>query len=82
MGSIIVYHRGRVFIQGLNNVSGDSGYRTAEDAGSKVNGYHIDLFIGFKTIQQFNNIYGSYIPKNSGYYFPQVTYSSTLKGSV
>lgn len=77
-----VYHRGRVFIQGLNNVLGDSGYRTAEDAGSKVNGYHIDLFIGFKTIQQFNNIYGSYIPKNSGYYFPQVTYSSTLKGSV
>jgi hypothetical protein len=34
------------------------------------------------TIEQFNNIYGSYIPKNSGYYFPQVTYSSTLKGSV
>lgn len=80
--SSAVYHRGRVIIEGLNNVSGDSGYRTAEDAGSAINGYHIDLFIGFRTVSQFANEYSSYIPKSSGYYFPQVTYSSTLKGSV
>ena len=76
------YHRGRVIIAGLSSVSGDSGYRTAEDSGGAINGYHIDLFIGFRTISQFSNDYGSYISKSGGYYFPQVTYYSTLKGTV
>jgi 3D (Asp-Asp-Asp) domain-containing protein len=80
--STTTYHRGRVIIDGLSSVSGDSGYRTAEDSGSKINGYHIDLFIGFKTIAQFSSAYGSYVAKSSGYYFPQLTYSSTFKGTV
>lgn len=76
------YHRVKVLIDGLNKVTNDSGYRIAEDAGSAINGYHIDLFVGFRTVSQFYNDYGSYINQSNGYYFPQVTYISTLKGSI
>lgn len=73
-----VYHRGRVIIEGLSSVSGDTGYRTAEDAGGAINGYHIDLFVGFMTVSEFYSAYSSSVPISGGYYFPQVSYYSTL----
>lgn len=76
------YHRGYVFIEGLNNVSGDNGYRYAEDAGGSIKGYHIDLFVGFDTLPQFYSNYAAHVAQSAGYYFPKITYVSTQKGDI
>jgi len=76
------WHRGYVYIEGMDNASGDNGYRYAEDSGGAINGYHIDLFVGYKSIADVYSLYGSYVVIDSGYYFPKITYVLTNKGSV
>ena len=76
------WHRGYVYIEGMDNASGDNGYRYAEDSGGAINGYHIDLFVGYKSTADVYSLYGSYVVIDSGYYFPKITYVLTNKGSV
>ncbi|WP_438435010.1 hypothetical protein [Gorillibacterium sp. sgz500922] len=71
------WYRGRVSFAGLSATS-DSGVRTAEDSGGAINGYHIDIYIGFKTISQFSTAHPS-LPTDTGRYFVTGTYLSTLR---
>ncbi|MEO3945834.1 hypothetical protein [Gorillibacterium sp. CAU 1737] len=72
------WYRGRVEIAGMSNSSGDSGRRTAEDSGGAINGYHIDVFIGYKTIAQFATAHPD-LPIDSGQHFARLKYISTLR---
>lgn len=81
------YHRARVKIAGITGVANDTGYRTAEDSGDAINGYHIDVFIGFNTKDDFNNIYGTKLAKKQApdglwHYFVELTYAGTIKNGV
>ncbi len=75
------YYRGKVKIDGAVNTSGDSGYRTAEDSGGAINGYHIDVFIGFKTPSEFTSQHPN-IYVESGKHFPKLWYDKTLQGGT
>ena len=75
------WHRGRgAFAISGGGVPGDTGYRTAEDSGGAINGYHIDDYIGTKTAANFDSIYGSKIYKKNGYYFVMLSNMTVVKG--
>ena len=70
-----------MYVNGLSNSSGDTGYRTAEDSGSAINGYHIDIFIGTKTPSQFTTAHPNLSVEN-GQHCGWLKYISTLLGGT
>ena len=63
------YNRGRVYIHGMVSAN-DDGWRTAEDSGGAINGYHIDIFTGFQDFDsaEFRNSHPVSFSSEIGYY--------------
>lgn len=75
------YHRARVYIPSMATAAQDDGYRTAEDSGGSIKGYHIDVFTGLKGMATFSAEYSGKISKSNGFFFDNITYVSTLRAS-
>lgn len=73
------FHRARVYIPGMAAAAQDDGYRTAEDSGTQINGYHIDVYSGRKGIAGFSAEYKGKLSISNGYFFDSITYVSTLR---
>ena len=69
-----VWHRGKIKIEGL----GDD-IKIAEDMGFKINGYHIDYFLEFTTVEEFANTIGKNLHVEDGYYFVEAIFVGIQK---
>lgn len=70
------WYRGKVRFEGLTR-TGDAGYRTAEDRGGSILGYHVDIFLGFTLPSQFNTLYPN-VAQDTGKHFVKAYYQNIL----